>query len=115
MLTFRGYWLESITPINRELVARNEEPASVDGSVPIRYDIVNKLRFEHKNGVTIEKYTAVIKVDTKVTVKKSDMIWTDKWLKVEKVDEIIQEDKKHTIRMFPNSASRFTDKIVYLV
>jgi ribosomal protein L23 len=114
LLPFEGYWLEAKLLLNREDITRTENPELVSGSVPIRYDVVDNKKSEYKNGVATLKYTQVLEIDTKIEVKPYDYIYTDRWLKVEDVNLTIPDNKKHVIRMFPNSTSRWAKKVVAL-
>lgn len=113
MLTYQGWWLESINATNRENVLRTEEPELVEGAVAIRYDEISnyKIPTEQFKNIKIEQ---VIEIETRVEAKRGDMIYTDKWLKVEQVDTYVPEKMKAVVRMWPNRKSKVERKRAYL-
>ena len=114
MRTYIGWWLDSKTYTNRELVPRSEEPEIVDGAVMIRYDNVNKHKAK-TDKIEMEKITQVIEVDTRVNVKPYDRVKTENgWLKVESVELFVPVDKETIVRMWPNRRTALEVKRVYL-
>ena len=113
MRTFPGWWLESKNYTNQADVPRSQSPEKVEGAVFIRYDLITS-RKEVKQMIEQRKITQVIEVDTRVDIKDRDMVYTDKWLKVDYVDTYIPEDKMSIVRLWPNRKSHVEVKRVYL-
>jgi hypothetical protein len=114
MRTYIGWWLDSKTYTNRELVPRTEEPEVVDGAVMIRYDNINKHKAKTEK-IEMEKITQVIEVDTRVAIKLYDRVKTENgWLKVERVEMYLPVDKETIVRMWPNRRTALEVKRVYL-
>lgn len=112
--TFIGWWLESKNYVNRENVPRNEEPQTVDGAVQLRYDVVAKHKEMVVNGTTMRKYSVVIDTDFKNNIKEADRIYTDKWYRVERVEEMIPEHKLGIVKSWPGQYKNTAVKRVYL-
>jgi hypothetical protein len=114
MLTFIGWWLESKNYTNREQVPRTEEPEKVIGATQIRFDYINKKQ-ESTVNIEMRKHTQLIEVGTRVNIKPKDMVYTDKWLKVDYVETYIPESKKSIVRMWPHRKIEVERKRVYLI
>lgn len=115
MLSFKGYWLESIYQLDRELVSREEGPDHVDGIVPIRYDEINLKKLAYKMTIDTTKIEMVIEVETRVSIRPKDRVWVSgKWYKVDSVESFVPENKKHILKMFPNRRQYIERKLVIL-
>ena len=115
MRTFIGYILSSKEYADRDSVPRNEKPESVDGSVQIRYDIVAKNKDIYVNATTSKRYTLILDADYRAKIEPQDMIYTDKWYKVSKVDEILPANKEKIVRTWPKQYEKHAIKRVYII
>lgn len=115
MRTFIGWWLQSQTYTDRDLIPRSEEPEVSDGAVQIRYDVVSKHKAK-TSVIEMDIVRHVIEVDTRVNVRPDDkVILTDKSeCKVLEVELIVPENKLSVVRMWPNRRSAVEVKRVYL-
>ena len=113
MLPYQGWWLEAKSYTNRENVPRTEEPETLEGAVAIRYDEISnyKIPTERFKNIKIEQ---VIEIETKINAKRNDMIYTDRWLKVEQVETYVPEKMKAVVRMWPNRKAKVERKRAYL-
>ena len=114
MLSFQGWWIESKNYTNREQVPRNESPENIVGAVLIRFDMIDTKKAQTQ-GFENRQVTQVIEVDTRVNIKPKDLVYTDKWLRVDVVDTYVPEDKKAIVRMWPGRKSKVERKRVYLI
>lgn len=114
MLSFQGWWLESKNYTNREQVPRNESPEIVEGAVLIRFDMIDTKKTQTQ-GFENRQVTQVIEVETRVDIKPKDLVYTDKWLRVDAVDTFVPEDKKAIVRMWPGRKRAVERKRVYLI
>ena len=115
MRTFIGWVLASKDYTDREQVPRNEEPENVDGAVQIRYDIVAKNKEIYVNATTSKKYSLIIDLDFRAKIETHDMIYTDKWYKVNKVEEILPANKEKVVRTWPAQYEKHAIKRVYII
>ena len=114
MRAFVGWWLESKKYTNQANVPRDQEPDTVDGAVPIRYDLVEKKLSRYENGMKSEKTTTIIDTDIRVNIKLNDRIYVGDWLKVVGVDISIPKGKENIIKMWPKRINKIANKRVSL-
>ena len=114
MRTFIGWVLNSKSYTDRESIPRNEVPELVDGAVQIRYDIVAINKEIYVNATTSRKYSLIIDVDYKSKIETHDMIYTDKWYKVSKVEESLPKNKEKVVRTWPAQYEKHAIKRVYI-